>query len=363
MTDKLGNLYATRPLPAGTTYEIVLLRSQLRRFTNVPVGGDPEAVRTQYLQLPPLPGRLIARCRQAVAGETDRLKVVTRLRDLVQAGKQYSLDPTRLPPGREAVDYFLFDMKQGACTQYATALAVCCRVAGIPARIVTGFGPGTYNPNTQLHEVRERDSHAWVQVWFPDLGWLDFDPTPAGAAPNLARTAPQPRDTLQEQYARVRAAALRLWDRTRDRARVAARWLARHRMWPVYALGATVAAAVALLVGRRALRRLAWWTRWLASARGRPRDAVAESYRCCLEWMRRRGVRVDPAMTPTEIVGEVRNARLPWAEDFHAITRDTEHILFGEAETDRAAELRERILRLRGRFAEKPADPAPARTP
>ncbi len=68
----------------------------------------------------------------------------------------------------------------GYCEQFATAMAVMARTLGIPSRVVLGFRPGTLLEDGRV-EVRDRDSHAWVELWMPSQGWVRFDPTPRPA--------------------------------------------------------------------------------------------------------------------------------------------------------------------------------------
>jgi hypothetical protein len=82
-----------------------------------------------------------------------------------------------LPKGADTVDEFLFGNRVGFCEQISTSLAVMLRSIGIPTREVVGYVPGSYNPVTDLYEIRADDAHAWVQVWFPGYGWQSFDPT------------------------------------------------------------------------------------------------------------------------------------------------------------------------------------------
>jgi len=89
----------------------------------------------------------------------------------------YSLDSPLL--GRDAVDEFLFDTRTGFCEHYASAFAVMMRMAGIPARIVTGYMGGWYNPLGDYYLVRQSDAHAWAEVWLPAKGWTRVDPTAA----------------------------------------------------------------------------------------------------------------------------------------------------------------------------------------
>ncbi|MBL7182851.1 MAG: transglutaminase domain-containing protein [Anaerolineae bacterium] len=92
------------------------------------------------------------------------------------------------PEGQDGVDYFLFDIREGYCNYYASAMAVMARAVGIPARVAAGYGQGEYNPDTGAYRVREKDAHAWVEIYFPRFGWVEFEPT--AAEPLLVRPKP-----------------------------------------------------------------------------------------------------------------------------------------------------------------------------
>jgi transglutaminase-like putative cysteine protease len=74
---------------------------------------------------------------------------------------------------------FLDEDKRGYCQQFSGTMALMLRMAGIPARVAAGFSPGSYNKDTREYRVRDLDAHSWVEVWFPGIGWVPFDPTPA----------------------------------------------------------------------------------------------------------------------------------------------------------------------------------------
>ncbi len=95
------------------------------------------------------------------------------------------------PPSRYPLESFLFSSKRGYCQQFAGAMALLLRMGGIPARVAAGFATGTYNNATRSWVVSDTDAHAWVEAWFPNYGWVRFDPTPA-AAPALGGHVPLP---------------------------------------------------------------------------------------------------------------------------------------------------------------------------
>ncbi|MES2579818.1 MAG: DUF3488 and transglutaminase-like domain-containing protein [Pseudomonadota bacterium] len=89
----------------------------------------------------------------------------------------YTLQPPRL--NKNPVDDFLFNTKRGFCEHYATSFVYLMRAAGVPARIVTGYQGGEFNPNGNYLIVRQSDAHAWAEVWLEEKGWVRVDPTAA----------------------------------------------------------------------------------------------------------------------------------------------------------------------------------------
>jgi transglutaminase-like putative cysteine protease len=81
------------------------------------------------------------------------------------------------PEDVDRVDYFLFEMKEGYCNYYASSMAVMARALGIPARIAAGYAQGDWERDARAYRVREHHSHAWVEVYLPRFGWIDFEPT------------------------------------------------------------------------------------------------------------------------------------------------------------------------------------------
>ena len=71
----------------------------------------------------------------------------------------------------------------GYCQHFAGAAALLLRLAGVPARVVTGFATGQ-RVGADRYDVRDLDAHEWIEAYFPGVGWVPFNPTPA-AAPAL----------------------------------------------------------------------------------------------------------------------------------------------------------------------------------
>jgi transglutaminase-like putative cysteine protease len=89
----------------------------------------------------------------------------------------YSLNVPRPPPFSDAVDFFLFDLKSGYCDYFASAMVVMARSTGLPARMVLGYTSGIYDGTEGRFVVRSLNAHAWAEIYFPGIGWVEFDPT------------------------------------------------------------------------------------------------------------------------------------------------------------------------------------------
>jgi protein-glutamine gamma-glutamyltransferase len=177
--DDLGGLRLDSTLTPGTVYSVVssIGAATPDELRALPEEAPPENVQ-RYLQLPDgLPARVgdLAR-RITVRASTDYDKVKAIERWLAD-NYLYDIESPVPEPGRDAVDHFLFDTDVGFCEQFASATAVMLRSLGIPARFVAGYTPGTRNPFTGYYEVKNSDAHTWVEVWFPTVGWYEFDPT------------------------------------------------------------------------------------------------------------------------------------------------------------------------------------------
>ena len=85
--------------------------------------------------------------------------------------------PQPLPEGEDPLDWVLFDLKQGFCNYYASAEVLMLRSVGVPARMAVGFAEGQFDPETFVYTVRSLDAHAWPEVFFPGIGWIEFEPT------------------------------------------------------------------------------------------------------------------------------------------------------------------------------------------
>ena len=94
----------------------------------------------------------------------------------------YSLDLLGIRSDHPVED-FLFEFRRGHCEYFASSMVLMLRATGIPARLVTGYLGGEYNPFEDYYVVRQSNAHAWVEAYLPDRGWTTFDPTPPSGLP------------------------------------------------------------------------------------------------------------------------------------------------------------------------------------
>lgn len=161
-----------------TSYVSVADKAALRRASNI----YPDYIRQKYLQLPSTLPQRVRDLAHKVAGEQsdpyDKAEVVE---SFLRTTYRYAPTVRAPPPGRDPVDYFLFDLKEDFCEYFASAMVVMLRELGVPARVVEGYTAGTLDPTTGKFVVKELDAHAWVEVYFPLYGWIEFEPTPSQA--------------------------------------------------------------------------------------------------------------------------------------------------------------------------------------
>lgn len=207
--------------------------------------SDPAAIspvlQSRYTNLPEaLPGRVHALARE-VAGGYDNPYDQARALESFLRQYPYSLLVSAPPPGREPVDYFLFDLQSGYCDYYATAMAVMARSLGLPARLATGY---LAQPPDEggVQTIYQINAHAWTEIYFAGYGWIEFEPTaafparvtPVEGSPGLSAAPPAPQPPLQTPpIPEPPAARLSPWWALLLMLLLAAAWLGWHRRRPV----------------------------------------------------------------------------------------------------------------------------------
>jgi transglutaminase-like putative cysteine protease len=188
----------------GETYEVT---SQVRLPTEADLresGTNYPDWTDRYLQLPEnFSSEVAGLAEEIAAGEDNPFEIANAITRYLRINIEYSRTLPPVPPGADPMEWFLFDEMRGFCNYYATAQALMLRSLGIPARIAVGFAEGNYDSQAQTYTIRRRDSHAWPEVFFPEYGWVIFEPTAsipayilpagAGALENEGQTGPIPQ--------------------------------------------------------------------------------------------------------------------------------------------------------------------------
>jgi transglutaminase-like putative cysteine protease len=183
--------HAYPALRGGETYQLDAILNNPNRQQLQEAGTDyPEWVVQKYLQLPKGFSPRVQELAQEITKEAatpyeKSLAITGYLRENIT----YQETIAEAPRNRDKLEWILFDYKQAYCVYYASADVLMLRSVGIPARMAVGFTQGERDENT--YTVRRFNAHAWPEVYFPDIGWVEFEPT-AGQAP-LDRPLP-PQD-------------------------------------------------------------------------------------------------------------------------------------------------------------------------
>jgi transglutaminase-like putative cysteine protease len=221
---------------------------------------------------------------------------------------RYNLNVPSLAAGGNQLRRFLTEVREGYCEQFAIAMAMMARQVGVPSRVAVGFTSGEIVDNT-FQQVTTHDAHAWPELWFPEAGWVPFEPTPRadGTVSVPIYTTPAGRVPSDEQGQPAQPQTTGPGTTTNTPARppdpepagnsdplagvgTDRGWLER----PAVRAGLAVALLVLAVPGVK-------WTRNLLARRRaghRPRDAVAESYAELTSWARDAGIGRRGAETP-----------------------------------------------------------------
>lgn len=172
----------------GTTSESVYTATSLDvapTQTQLDSAATPSSDLSQYLILPSeglgsLEGQTVELTRKT----TTDYDAALAIQNWFRSEFRYSTETVRPVDEVSDLDNFLAD-KSGYCEQFAATMALMARVAGIPSRVQVGFTPGESQGNA-VWEVTAHDAHAWPELWFEDVGWVRFEPTPGGGDGNAA---------------------------------------------------------------------------------------------------------------------------------------------------------------------------------
>lgn len=177
--------FADPGLAAGERFEAqaVLANPSIQ---DLQAAGDdyPDWVLETYLQLPEeFSPRVRALAEEITTGLDTPYQKTVAITNYLRREIEYANPLPETPPREgDLLEWVLFDAQAAFCNYYATAEVVMLRAIGIPARMAVGFAQGEFDPETGSYTVRSRDAHAWPEVYFPEVGWIEFEPTGNQAA-------------------------------------------------------------------------------------------------------------------------------------------------------------------------------------
>lgn len=183
---------AKLPLLPGMTYSVTseVSTASVNQLRQAGTAYPPE-VAARYRSLPALPWRVRRLAWRLTVDQSNPYDKAEAI-DAYLHTLTYSEQVAAPPPGRDGVDYFLFDTRAGYCDYFASAMAVMLRSVGVPARVVSGYATGEVQSDGS-YLVRDASAHSWTEVYFPGYGWIPFDPTPGWSdPPRGAQNAPPP---------------------------------------------------------------------------------------------------------------------------------------------------------------------------
>lgn len=167
-------------LVAGEQYEVTasLVNPSIQQLQEAGT-GYPQWVTDRYLQLPedfsPRIAELADQITQELDSPYDKATAITRY--LRREIEYVNPLPETPPAGVDPIEWVLFDLKQGFCNYYAAAEVLMLRSVGVPARMAAGFAEGSFDSESNVYTVRSLNAHAWPEVFFPGIGWIEFEPT------------------------------------------------------------------------------------------------------------------------------------------------------------------------------------------
>lgn len=188
-------------LTSGSRYEIASFIGSPNEKQLREAGSEyPAWVLEKYLQLPDnFPPQIHELAVQITADAETNYDKTLAITDWLRANIAYQRTIPSPPANKDPVYWVLFEQKEGFCNYYAAAEVLMLRSIGIPARWVVGYAQGDYSPKDRTFSVKESDAHAWPEVFFPEYGWLEFEPTASedvfvrdSGEPKAATTKPIP---------------------------------------------------------------------------------------------------------------------------------------------------------------------------
>ncbi len=193
---------ARRQLDLGDTYTLLSNATDVSQLDMESASTDyPPEILDRYLQIPEAFSSRVTELAQSLTMTATTPYAKAKAIETYLRTIPYNDAIAAPPPDADPIEYFLFTIHEGYCDYYATSMAMMLRVLGVPARVASGYAEGIYDEESTLYFVSERDAHTWVELFFPGLGWVEFEPT-AGESPlNRPTGTEDPNATLTQNEA------------------------------------------------------------------------------------------------------------------------------------------------------------------
>lgn len=192
--ETLARIESRYKLDNAESYMVISTVAMAEEDAMRAVGDDYPAWTERYLQLPDeFPQRVQDLAKEITAEYDNAYDKITALEEFLRS-YTYNEQIQEPPPNVDRVDYFLFEMKEGYCNYYASSLVTMARSLGIPARLAAGYARGDWEEEAEIWRVRQNHAHAWVEVFFPRFGWVEFEPTANQPVISRPRSATAPSD-------------------------------------------------------------------------------------------------------------------------------------------------------------------------
>jgi transglutaminase-like putative cysteine protease len=331
----------------------------------------PPEIESKYLRLPPrLDIRIPEMTRQITGSAHNNYDRAALLERYLMTSFVYSLQLPRTPPQDPLAD-FLFVRKQGHCEYFASSMAIMLRTLGIPSRVVNGFRTTEFNDVTSNYVIRASSAHSWVEAFFPEYGWISFDPTPGVPRTGVTGWSRMllyvdamasfwrewvvnydvnhqralGEDAMQGSRALVehaRAWVQRHYAALLDRARQTQQKVVESpKGWT--AVGLVLGLLLVLAANARALLRWNRERRLRRHPEDAPSLAAAVWYQKATRWLARKGWKKTPVQTPREFLTRIEDPEMRTRVE--KFTRAYEAARFGQSPEDagRLPELYEAI--------------------
>lgn len=341
-----GSLISSDPIRKRSQFS-------LRSIPDYQFNADHEPLLKYALKLPddqhPQSRQLAQQLRSQYPNINDYVRAV--LNYFAEQPFYYTLSPP--PLSGDVIDRFLFDSRHGFCEHYAASFTVLMRAAGIPARVVIGYQGGELNSIDQTLTVRQRDAHAWAEIWQAGQGWSRVDPTAAVASERIlsGMRGLLPPDRRMPGFFANNPQLELLWQQLSEH------WEAVNNAWQFWVVGYDPTRQLELLrklgMQQPDWRSMAQWLTlgvlliflvlaWLTLRHKAQRDTIAEAYLDFCRRLAKAGITINPAEGPLTLAQRAAQQLPESASDIQAITRDYLAVRY-QQQPDNAAQFIDKV--------------------